>query len=338
MEIRKLDREERMKTRQLYEEVFTEDSRDFVDYYYTEKVKDNEIYAVCEAGEICAMLHLNPYVLLVNGNEKTAHYIVAVATKENCRRRGYMAALMHKALRDMYAAGEAFTYLMPAAERIYLPHDFRTVYEQSREFCPECLEKKEEGIFIQEAGADDLKELSEAAGKYLEKHFQIYVKRDEAYYGRLLKEGASEGGKLAVGRRDGQIIGCFMDYGSDEAEEEKKETPKIMARIVDVRRMLMSLKLKSLIAVCFQVTDPVIAENNRCVVLTGTEFSGVMLMEGRTENSEGVIPVSALASFLFGAKDVEEICTEDEVSMSERMKEEFKKLIPLKNICLNEEV
>ena len=60
-------------------------------------------------------------------------------------------------------------------------------------------------------------------------------------------------------------------------------------------------------AVCFQVTDPILPENNRCLVLTGTEFSGVMLMDGKQENSEGTIPIGALGSFLFGARTVEEL-------------------------------
>ncbi len=338
MEIRKLKKEEHKDTRKLYEEIFTEDSESFVDYYYTEKTRDNDIYVVCEEGEICAMLHLNPYRLMVNGNEKPAHYIVAVATKESCRRRGYMAALMHRALRDMYAAGEAFTYLMPAAEEIYLPHGFRTIYEQKKEFCPDCLEGKEEGIVFRKAEEEELKELSEAIEAYLKEHFQVYAKRDKAYYSRLAKEGASEGGRLIIGEKDGNITGCLIDYGLEGAEEEEKDLPKIMARAVDMRRLLMSMALKSLTAVCFQVTDPVIEENNRCIVLTGTEFSGVMLMDGQIENSEGVITISALTSLLFGAEDVEAVSLEDGVNMSQRMKEELRKLIPLKNICLNEEV
>ena len=78
------------------------------------------------------MLHLNPYTLMVNGKEEPSHYIVAVATEEACRKRGYMAALLKTALQDMYQAGEPFTFLMPAAEAIYLPHGFSTVYEQEQ--------------------------------------------------------------------------------------------------------------------------------------------------------------------------------------------------------------
>ena len=123
-----------------------------------------------------------------------------------------------------------------------------------------------------------------------------------------------------------------------EGEEVLEEPPKIMIRIVDVRRILMSLSLRSLMGVCFQVTDPIIEENNRYLLLTGTEFSGVMLMEGKPENSEGTITIAALASIIFGAETIDEACQEKDVQMSERMKEELGKIIPLSKIYLNEVV
>ena len=41
MKIRRLEKEEHQVVRSLYEEVFSEDSTSFVDYYFTEKTKDN---------------------------------------------------------------------------------------------------------------------------------------------------------------------------------------------------------------------------------------------------------------------------------------------------------
>ena len=111
-----------------------------------------------------------------------------------------------------------------------------------------------------------------------------------------------------------------------------------MIRIVDVRRMLMSLRLQSFMGTCFTVTDPIIEENNRCVMITGTEFSGVMLMDGKPENSEGTITVGALASLVFGVKTAEEICADGAAVMSERMNEELGKIIPLSRVYLNETV
>lgn len=330
MEIRKLELEEHQKTRKLYEEVFSEDSKAFVDYYYTEKTKDNQIYVAEEDGEIRAMFHLNPYKLLVNGMEKDADYIVAVATQKEYRKRGYMASLMRRALQDMYQAGETFTFLMPAAESIYLPHDFRTVYEQERRYAVEASGS----VKMQAAEEGDCKELSEWANAHLACGYQVFAKRDEAYYKRLIEEYKSDGGKLMIYREDGKITDCRI-FVLDKEEGEK---PKIMVRIVDVRRMLMSVRVKSLMAVCFCITDPVIEENNRCVVITGTEFSGIMLMDSKPENSEGTITIAALASLLFGAKTIDEVCKEDGVVMSERMKGEMEKVIPLSKIYLNEVV
>ena len=48
--------------------------------------------------------------------------------------------------------------------------------------------------------------------------------------------------------------------------------------------------------------------------------------------------VEALGELLFGVKTVKEICLEEGVSMSDRMKEEMKKIIPLSKIRLDEEV
>lgn len=330
MEIRKLGQDEKICTRLLYEEAFPEDGKGFVDYYYEEKIKDNQIYAAWEDGKVCGMLHLNPYMLCVNGSEKEVDYIVAVATQVAYRRRGYMAALLKYALMDMYAAGRSFTFLMPAAESIYLPFDFRTVYEQEKKY----YRKGESQNAMRPAGEEDCSVLADAANRYLYANYQVFAKRDAAYYRRLLKEYASEGGSLLLEKKEGQITGCRICM-PDGPEEEKS---KIMVRIVDVRRMLMSVKVRSLAAACFQIIDPVIEENNRCVVFMGTEYSGITLMEGRPKNSEGTVTVAALASLLFGAKTVDEVSMEKSVVMSERLKEEMKKIVPLSKIYLNEAV
>ena len=56
MKIEKLEVSQHLDTRKLYEEVFSEDEKSFVDYYYQEKTKDNIIYIVREDDDIQAML------------------------------------------------------------------------------------------------------------------------------------------------------------------------------------------------------------------------------------------------------------------------------------------
>ena len=65
MILRKLEQSEHDRTRRLWEEVFTEDTKAFLDYYYYIKTRDNQIYAVEEDGDICSMLQLNPYKVVV---------------------------------------------------------------------------------------------------------------------------------------------------------------------------------------------------------------------------------------------------------------------------------
>lgn len=48
MELRKLDPKEHNRTRRLWEAVFSEDTKKFLDYYYFFKTRDNEIYVIEE--------------------------------------------------------------------------------------------------------------------------------------------------------------------------------------------------------------------------------------------------------------------------------------------------
>ena len=95
MRIRKLTKEEHGVTRILWEEVFTEDEDAFLDYYYEVKATENTIYVIeDEAGDPLSMLQLNPYSVRFGKKDRTLHYIVAVATREKYRGRGYMRELL----------------------------------------------------------------------------------------------------------------------------------------------------------------------------------------------------------------------------------------------------
>ena len=133
MEVRYLTKEEHGRSRGLYEEVFAEDEKAFVDAYYCRKTADNRILAAEEDGVIVSMLHCNPYTFRMRGESVLADYIVAVATKVKFRHRGLMRSLLTKALRDMRSEEKPFTFLMPADEAIYLPFDFRLMGNEDEE-------------------------------------------------------------------------------------------------------------------------------------------------------------------------------------------------------------
>ena len=226
MKLRKLDIEEHGKTRSLWEQGFSEDSRSFLDYYYFFKARENQIYVVEQEEEIRSMLQLNPYMLQVEDGQFTGHYIIAVATEAAYRKRGYMGALLRRAMQDMYDKKELFTFLMPAAEAIYLPYDFRYVYaqnvweyevEENTERNAEEENSRRE-VSVSEAGIGDGEALAEFFNTHFAKCFQVYAVRKGEYYQTMLFEQQSENGGIRILKRNRQIIGSFL-YGDEDGLE-----------------------------------------------------------------------------------------------------------------------
>ena len=237
MILRKLKQSEHDRTRRLWEEVFTEDTRAFLDYYYYIKTRDNQIYTVEEEGEIRSMLQLNPYRVVVEGEEFPSAYVIAVATKEEYRRRGYMGALLRASLHDMYEQKLPFTFLMPAAEAIYTPYDFRYIYSQDtgillhREpdgmLCWKSAEGRSSGkadakedcsIQCSDAGLWDAEEMAEFFAEHFADKFQVCTVRDSAYYQTMVLEQQSERGGVRLIRGNGALKGFYAYAGEDGLE------------------------------------------------------------------------------------------------------------------------
>lgn len=207
MKVRKLQKNEHIRTRKLWEEVFTEDTPKFLDYYYSVKAKDNEIYVIEDEDEIVSMLHLNPYTMRIGDRLYQTHYIVAVATDERYRKRGLMRRLLNHAMQVMKDRGEPFTFLMPAAEAIYKPFGFEFVYDQKRESVTgKCIEDVE--LEIHFAKEKDCREIADFANELL-REYDVVTWRDAEYYKTLLSEFASEDGGILILKRDSQIKGIF---------------------------------------------------------------------------------------------------------------------------------
>lgn len=243
MILRRLDPDEHGRTRKLWEEVFADDTKAFLDYYYYIKTRDNEIYVVEEDEGICSMLQLNPYTIRVEELEFPSAYIIAVATRKEYRSRGYMGALLRTSLQDMYNRGIPFTFLMPAAEAIYTPYDFRYIYSQDRGTliqggrdsklhwknkegstvhpgvkAAELEEDRRAGVLFSDAGLWDAEELSQFFENYFADRFQVCTVRDTAYYQTLILEQQSEKGGVRLIRQDGALKG-FYAYAREEGLE-----------------------------------------------------------------------------------------------------------------------
>lgn len=274
MKLFQLPQEEHDRTRTLYEKVFPEDSRAFVDYYYSCKTVDNQIWVIEEEGTCRSMIHLNPYPMMVRGEEYKTHYIVAVATEEAFRHRGYMRMLLLRTLEEMYRNREPFTFLMPASEAIYLPFGFRTVYEQeSYRMMPVDLSSRR-------AKPEDVSVLADFAARVLADRFEIYTKRTTAYYERLLKEQECEGGSIRIYQgKDGHLAGIVLKERAENEEifrdpvflpeylpvlrrVQSAHPSLIMVRIVNLKEFTRVLSADRELTIRIRITDHEIPQNN----------------------------------------------------------------------------
>ena len=225
MKVRILQKAEHSLTRPLWELVFVEDSKAFLDYYYFFKTQENEIFVIEEDGAVRSMLHLNPYLIRAGEQQFNGHYIIGVATECAYRKRGYMAMLLKDAMQKMYERKELFTFLMPAAEAIYTPFDFRFVYDQTlrtyvidKQQDYECSMGVSEGVVVTDAGIGEGKNLADFFNEYFSGKFQVYAMRSAQYYQTMIFEQQSECGGIKMIKKNGRLIGTFL-YGDEEGLE-----------------------------------------------------------------------------------------------------------------------
>lgn len=232
-----LNQKEKQLTRTMYEAVFSEDSKKFVDYYYKWKIKDNNILVMEEAclkkpSFFQVMIHFNPYILWINGNLQKIPYIVAVATHPNYRKQGKMGQVMTYALRDMEAKQIPFTFLLPANPNYYKGQGFIFFPNQEQSPYLRAIEKEQnqtikaaiatnsylveknlqEGLRWQKAKPQDIPQMITFSNLVLEKKYHIFVKRDMYYYQRLFAETATENGGILLLKFQEQLQGMLV-YG-----------------------------------------------------------------------------------------------------------------------------
>ena len=346
-----LPQEEKKETIPLWKACFPEDTDRYLDYYYQEKAKDNRILAKKEDGKIITMLHRNPYKIHMRDKLWEADYIVAVATEENHRGRGHMREVLTKALRDMNLEGRPFTFLMPAAEAIYLPFDFRFVWKKPRLVLKRPAEEILEKVPV--SGEADWEKAGQFMEKWLAERSQIYTFRDTAYVRRLLRELESEDGELYFLKGEGEeplgLQGLTGREKKDQALlyareglfEEKEGKTGIMARITALREFLpaFSLNVPESLTLNLEVEDKLIPENEGSFFWSLDEQgSSVELSENDREMQAAQriwtlkTDIGDLASWLFGYEKPEELWQD----MPEEMKKELEKIQTVHGIWLDE--
>ena len=112
----------RFETRHLWERSFA-DPRTFIDLYFREKYRKERNETIVRDGRIVAALQKLPYPMTYAGRMLPASYISGACTDEQYRRRGLMAELIAKALREERermeeGCGAVLSFLIPATAEL----------------------------------------------------------------------------------------------------------------------------------------------------------------------------------------------------------------------------
>jgi len=232
---------EKLSSKTLWKTVFTEDSDAFVDEYYRgiiSETSENKIFAIVDDidASVAAMLHLNPYRLLLCGKPVKSLYIVGVATHPKYRGKGFMKSLMNKAIMYAEDIGAPFIYLTAENEALYTPFGFITAGKQF-EIDTDENNLAEFTAYI-EANKTHAEELSSKDSDEI-----LITLRDNEYYLRYEKEAATDGGVIKYFGQNGAVTYYLTDeekyeinitdiYNIDHGEIKKFFTPRPVRSIM----------------------------------------------------------------------------------------------------------
>ena len=186
------------------------------------------------------MLHVNPYMLRLRGQEQLAPYLVGVATAPEARGQHAMEELLKTSFEVLRSEGFSFVTLMPIYAGIYLPYEFAYCYyglqykmqladlgrelakAPGRELAVErvpVVGPRGEGAEQLGGDADavanafaQLQELLASLYATLTSAYNSVPKRTDFQWRKLLSVHALEGMQCAVVYREGVPVGYMLYY------------------------------------------------------------------------------------------------------------------------------
>ena len=330
-----LDAEDKDETKHLWHMCFPEDSESFIEYYYKEKTKDNEILVKKDNGLLISMVQYNPYAVKLRGRLWKLDYLVGVATEESRRREGHFRDVFVKMLHDEEAAGKPITYLVPVNPAVYAPMGFTFIGNVASYELTEEAKKTLTRTVCQDT-PEDCGRAAVYMEQWLGARYEMYTRRDAAYVSRLIKELASENGTLEFLEQDGRLVGLDAYWGWEVREHrllyaedaytvKTGEKPWNMARLTNIGALLAAFGLKQaeqqgeekrMLTLCIRMNDPILEMNNGEFVWTIGETGSSLKARkpepdtcGCTENVSIWLEMKPeeLVSWLFGCRKAEEI-------------------------------
>lgn len=204
------------KIMELWDYCFEKDDTPFFKWYFEEYcLKENTIIGEFDesSGNLMNMLHLNPYVINLRGEDVQTPYIVGVATAPEYRGRHLFGPLLDTTFSILRAQRYAFVLLMPISAGIYKPYQFDYCYYRHRYEMPLSALPRlgiDEAIYLKRTELTDA-EMFASVYDTVTKKYHGAVKRSLKNWQQLLAVHASENMKAVIAKRGADVVG-YMFY------------------------------------------------------------------------------------------------------------------------------
>ena len=345
--IRYLKQEEKKESRKLWEKVFSEDSESFLDYYYSDRVQKSKVLTAWKEGSMAAMLHRNPYQVVVKDRLWKIDYVAGVATHPDCRHQGFMSRLLSRCFMDMYLEKMEFCFLVPVDPAIYQPFGFTYISDLPAKELNAKGQQLSRRAFLERS--EECRETARFVGRQLEDQYEVYALRNEEYYRDLSKEVRSDRGDLlllSTREEEERLAGVWAYYGETAAnvreliclpeylKEGGSSKPYAMGRIIHLQQFVSVICLNedspvSEMELVIEVKDSLIHQNNGIfkwrLDRKGSVLTPVLEEEGRKPQIS--LGINDLTSWLFGYS---------RPSVSGEGKELVDRVRPLKGVFFDE--
>lgn len=198
MEIKKLNKQDFSKAKDLWAYAFETDEP-FYSWYYDTVYDPNNCIGIYD-DDLVSYLQLNPYVIRLHNRDFHCSYVVGVITAAEYRNRGAMKNLLPESLKLMNDKGHYISILMPFDTDFYSTYGWELTYsqlnytvniEQIKKF------RSKSGDFKRLSLSSDFSDLNHIYESYLSS-YEGYVKRHKGEWNYIMKEVDSYGGHMYI--------------------------------------------------------------------------------------------------------------------------------------------
>ena len=212
MKIRFAREEDKKVVKELWSYSF-QDSQSYVDYYFLNRYEPCNNIVLEDNQTVVASLLINPYTLILNGEEKKVRYIVGVSVFPEHRGKGYSSFLMKQTLSLLQECKDEMVLLMPIDTSIYRRYGFiNTFFDHSFKMeLGKVLPNKTNIRFekVDKRNAEHIELLLELYHEEMKKK-TAYIKRTKEDFVVRISEWEVEGGDMYLMYQGDNVVGYFM--------------------------------------------------------------------------------------------------------------------------------